>query len=92
MKYDRDVAGREIYYFDDVDVDYGKFNEPVIIRGLRNIFRGYVSPDVGTMYGQCKFYVLPSCKSSYRQLTINDTWLVQNIVHLRDFRTVHGSR
>ncbi len=85
MKYDKNVSGKEIYYFDDVDVDYGKFNEPVVIRGLRNIFRGYVTPSEGNMYGQFRFYVIPSCKSSCRQLTINDTWLVQNIIHLGIF-------
>ena len=82
MKYDTAVTGREIYYFYDVDVDYSKFSEPVVIRGLRNIFRGYVSPDVGNTYGIMQFSVLPSCKSSCRNLTINDLWLVENIIHL----------
>ena len=29
--------------------------------------------------------MLPSCKSSCRQLSTNDTWLVQNIIHLGIF-------
>ena len=35
-----------------------------------------------------QFKVIPSCKSSCRNLTINDTWLIQNIIHLRYFLTV----
>lgn len=35
-----------------------------------------------------QFKVIPSCKSSCRNLTINDTWLIQNIIHLRYFWTV----
>ena len=64
---------------------FGKFDEPIVIRGLRNIFRGFVSPDEGNDYGIIQFSVLPSCKSSCRNLTVNDTWLVQNIIHLGIF-------
>ena len=85
MQYDPDNVGQEIYYFEDVDVDYGKFEEPIVIRGLRTIFRGFVSPNEGNTYGQIQFHVIPSCKSSCRMLTTNDTWLVQNIIHLRNF-------
>lgn len=85
MKYDIKNVGQEIYYFDDVDIDYGKFSEPIVIRGLRNIFRGFVSPDEGNDYGIIQFNVLPSCKSSCRNLTVNDLWLVENCIHIRHF-------
>ncbi len=91
MRYDLKNVGREIYYFDDVDVDYGKFFEPVVIRGLRNIFHGYVSPNEGNTYGQFTFSVIPSIKSSCRMLTINDIWLIENIIHLGIFGA-SGSR
>lgn len=35
-----------------------------------------------------QFKVIPSCKSSCINLTINDIWLVQNIIHLRYIWTV----
>ncbi len=34
------IPGGEIYTFDDVDVDFGIFNEAAVLRGLRNIFCG----------------------------------------------------
>lgn len=85
MKYDIKNVDQEIYYFDDVDIDYGKFSEPIVIRGLRNIFRGFVSPDEGNDYGIIQFNVIPSRKSSCRNLTVNDLWLVENCIHIRHF-------
>ncbi len=85
MQYDADNVRQEIYYFDDVDVDYSKFFEPIVIRGLRNIFKGYVRPDVGSKYGQFELYVKPTNKASCLNLTINDTWLIENCIHIGIF-------
>lgn len=85
MKYDPNNVGQEIYYFDDVDVDYSNFFKPVVIRGLRSIFQGYVRPDAGSKYGQFKLCVTPTSKASCINLTINDTWLVENCIHIRYF-------
>ena len=74
---DPNTVGGEIYSFADADIDFGKFNEAVVIRGLRNIFRGTVRPDFSTTYGLIKFYVQPSDKAPLRPLTIEDKQIVQ---------------
>lgn len=91
MQYDPDNVGQEIYYFDDVDVDYSNFFKPVVIRGLRSIFQGYVRPDAGSKYGQFELYVKPTNKTSCLNLTINDTWLIENCIHIGIFGA-SGSR
>lgn len=85
MLYDPNNVNQEIYYFDDVDVDYSNFFQPAVIRGLRGIFQGYVRPDAGSKYGQFELYVKPTNKASCLNLTINDTWLIENCIHIGIF-------
>ncbi len=67
-----------IYTFDDADIDAVILDDPVIVRGLRNIFHGFVRYDA-TKYGQLKLCVTPSEKIVCTLLTLHDTFIVQNI-------------
>lgn len=68
-----------IYKFADADVDFGKFDDPIVLRGLRNIFRGYVRPNFGKVYGELQFFVKPSAKVNCVPLTSEDTWIAQHM-------------
>ena len=68
-----------IYTFADSDVDYGMFNDPIIMRGLRNIFHGFVRPDFGKVYGVLQFFVKPSAKANCVSLTSKNTWIVRHM-------------
>jgi len=75
------VIDGKIYIFEDADIDFGRFSDAPVIRGLRNIFCGFVRPDFGDKYGQLRFYVKPSAKIICQPLSVRDTWLVKNMIH-----------
>jgi hypothetical protein len=63
------------------DVDYGKYNEAEIMRGLRNIFRGIVAVEYAGVYGQVNFHVKPSAKTNCETLNSEDLYIPNKIVH-----------
>ena len=68
-----------IYKFADADIDTAELDDPAIVRGLRNIFCGFVRPDFGKVYGELQFLVKPSAKVNCVPLTSVDTWIVQHM-------------
>ena len=80
-KPDPNKVSGEVYTFNDADVDFGKFNDPAVIRGLRNIFHGTVRPEPGSVYGETQFFVEPSAKTTCKVLSVKDTWIARNIIH-----------
>lgn len=76
--YDPNRINGEIYSFEDADIDITILDDPKIVRGLRNIFRGFVLYDVET-YGKIILYVTPSEKVVCTPLTYKDTFIVEHI-------------
>lgn len=75
---DPNSVNGEIYTFDDADINISMLDDPAIVRGLRNIFHGFVRYDAAK-YGQLKLCVTPSEKIVCTPLTYKDTYLVQHI-------------
>jgi hypothetical protein len=84
-KYDNNAVGGKIFTFADADIDVARLDEPSISRGLNDIFKGLVNSDPGEIFGKMHFYVMPSKKSKCVPLTVENSWLARNIIHLGIF-------